>query len=432
MSTISSSLKDFFNKTAAVASASTSAVVSSLQPSHKVVRNADGSIGVHIQVREGGRQDFFRMTPTPAVGRAYWFKNVYNGEYDEQCVMRYVENIPATHTGFRHSFYEMFRIAYANHGAVLLTADDVWTLISQQFSRYVDENAELLRDLFVDHEGKKEIIVDFPYIDLNRFMDEFMDKVVDEITLLTKGDITNALAYDFSTTTPFDHALGCLSTMSAMKHYFEYTMRCACGLTEVHFNGTLDDWQRLRAKTAFLTQTYARKGTNYFDLAKWGSDVDVILDQFIKTYQGKPSVEFWDKVFGLEEPVDSGGTKRIDGWIVRLLSNKDKLETDSIPLSHFKVPVKIDNNGNITHTTVVGGFSGIFVQSDGLIRAQRSYAVIDMTQSKNNKEQMQKLVAHLKKMQTAKAGYCEMEQIRSKLRNLRVNRDDVDIDTYRY
>ena len=414
MSTLSSSLRDFFSKTAALASttitsalsrrkevkatstatSAVSSVISSRKElkaggdhiQTKIIHKEDGSRSVHIKTRDGGlRTELLREEQSRDGGPEYWFKHLYIGAYDARCVLRYVENMTATHTGFRHSFYEMCRVAYSSHGAVLLTPDDIWTLISQQFSRYVAENGEMLRDLFVEHQGTQDIVIQMAHFDLNRDMDKFMDAVVDEMTVHTKGDITNALAFDFSTTTPFDHALGCLSTISAMKQYFEYKL--GCGLTQVHFTGTLDDWQRLRAKTAFLSKTYAHKGTQYFDLEEWGKDVDVILNEFISTYEGRPSLAFWDAIFGLNSEADSckSNEMSIDGWIVRLLSNRDTLETFTIPRSHYKVPVKLDDNGVITQTTVVGGFSGISIQPDGLIRVQRSYAVIDMTQSEKNK-----------------------------------------------
>ncbi len=59
------------------------------------------------------------------------------------------------HNGFFGAFYE----AYINHGDVKITPDDVWSAIMLYFSKYVNDNAEKLRSAFVNHEGKKELVI---------------------------------------------------------------------------------------------------------------------------------------------------------------------------------------------------------------------------------------------------------------------------------
>ena len=47
---------------------------------------------------------------------------------------------------------------------LVLRPDDVWLSILTQFSMFVNANAEQLRAHFVDHEGKKKLIIDVrPY-----------------------------------------------------------------------------------------------------------------------------------------------------------------------------------------------------------------------------------------------------------------------------
>lgn len=340
----------------------------------------------------------YSVKPSPNGGPKHWFDTVYDGVYakNPSIVHKYVENIPVTHTGFEHSFYEMFRIAYANHGEVVLTPDDVWTCISQQFSKYIEQNAEALRHLFVDHEGKKELIVWLNHVDY----EVFMEKMMTEITNNSKGDVTKALSFDFSTSGPFDVLMGCLSTMTAMKSYFEYTMICECGLPKIHFTGTLDDWKNLRTKTAFLTKTYAIPDSKYFNLTSWGNDMDLILNEFIETYQGRPKPKFWDSVLNSKQSrIGSGVSSTIAGWILRFISNEDELDTNDIPSAHFDVPVHINDNSHEYNVRVVGGFSGLHIQSNGIIRAQRSYAVICMTTAEQNKLQADVLRQRIREME---------------------------------
>jgi hypothetical protein len=49
-------------------------------------------------------------------------------------------------------------LAYALHGDLVVSPDDIWLAIAMSFGEYVNKNAEDLRKKFVDHEGKKEII----------------------------------------------------------------------------------------------------------------------------------------------------------------------------------------------------------------------------------------------------------------------------------
>ena len=56
----------------------------------------------------------------------------------------------------RHNqFFMSFLHAYNVHGDILLVPDDIWLAILLFLSKYIDENAEKLRQTFVKHEGKK-------------------------------------------------------------------------------------------------------------------------------------------------------------------------------------------------------------------------------------------------------------------------------------
>ena len=47
-----------------------------------------------------------------------------------------------------------------NHGDLKITPDDVWMAIMLFFSKYADDNAEALRKAFVNHEGKKQLVIE--------------------------------------------------------------------------------------------------------------------------------------------------------------------------------------------------------------------------------------------------------------------------------
>ena len=49
--------------------------------------------------------------------------------------------------------------AYNNHRNLIIRPDDVWLAIMTQFSFFVNANSEELRNMFVAHEGKRELEV---------------------------------------------------------------------------------------------------------------------------------------------------------------------------------------------------------------------------------------------------------------------------------
>ena len=52
-----------------------------------------------------------------------------------------------------HEFIWAFVEAYNRHGDVVLAPDEIWIQICSFFNKYVNDNAERLRDKFVTHEG---------------------------------------------------------------------------------------------------------------------------------------------------------------------------------------------------------------------------------------------------------------------------------------
>ena len=47
--------------------------------------------------------------------------------------------------------------AYNSHEDIILSPDDIWLMICIYFCQYVNENAEQLRHLFVEHEERKQL-----------------------------------------------------------------------------------------------------------------------------------------------------------------------------------------------------------------------------------------------------------------------------------
>ncbi len=100
--------------------------------------------------------------------------------------------------------------------------------------------------------------------------------------------------------------------MNTYQKYFSYG-RCipGCGIRNVHFGGTLDDWKKLLQKTQLL-KDYDVNGALKYYVEK----VSAILHKFIDTYQENVDVSFWNKVMNVRSTGGSGATTRISGWII--------------------------------------------------------------------------------------------------------------------
>ena len=59
-----------------------------------------------------------------------------------------------------HAIFSAFLFAYNSHEDIVLSPDDIWLMVCIYFSQYVNDHAEQLRKLFVDHEdGRKTLTI---------------------------------------------------------------------------------------------------------------------------------------------------------------------------------------------------------------------------------------------------------------------------------
>lgn len=84
---------------------------------------------------------------------------------DRYKVQYWSANGPHTHADYSgHPVFEAFLAAYSNHEDIILSPDDIWLMITIYYAKYVDDNAEQLRSLFVNHEEKKTLEVTVPTV----------------------------------------------------------------------------------------------------------------------------------------------------------------------------------------------------------------------------------------------------------------------------
>ena len=225
-------------------------------------------------------------------------------------------------------FFSTLVTAYANHMSVTLSPDMVWLLISQGFARYVDEHAEELRSLFVDHDGKMGLFVEgndilFDNADWPKLIGAFASQIEEN----TKGGIAQVITADFSTTGPVERVASQITLMKSMEHYFEYEYDVPiCGIPSITLKGTPEDWQRVLEKAKKLSQ---------YGLDGWVKELEPILTEFVHAAQGHPNQRFWQSIVKkiredeLRAAGGGGGCgdetepTLLDGWFLKLFPDCD-------------------------------------------------------------------------------------------------------------
>ena len=233
----------------------------------------------------------------------------------------------------KDAFYQCMVKAYAEHKSVTLSPDMMWLLISQGFARYVNAHSEELRSQLVYHEGKQDLMVMTKddllsgKADWGKLMNDFSK----EIERHTKGEVAKTIAADFSTTTPVERIASQITLMESMKSYFNYLAgRIGCGIPCITLQGTPDDWRAVLSKTQKLGQ---------YGLSEWTQSLEPILNEFIKTAEGKPNQRFWQEMvkkkrvdeFASVRPCSADKPTELDGWILKFFPTESGYTLDKVP-----------------------------------------------------------------------------------------------------
>ena len=276
--------------------------------------------------------------------------------------------------------------AYNNHSDILLRPDDVWITICQGLSLHINKYGEELRKKFVDHEGQKDLVVgganDFKYADWLQIFSDFEKLLMENV----KGGFAEKISCNFSTTTSFESTVSRISLMCSMKKYFRY-MVGTCGIRNVYFTGSLNDWELIKEKVEFIKN---------YDLEWWCDKLIIIINQFIESYKGNVNVDFWNRIIDMQDGTGASGMRTknsdISGWILYFYPYDKygdqigfKIKPKNRPHMTFEVPLKYKTSFNSYDLKILAGFSGINYQ-DGIYKPQMSYAIVDNSEKKDKKK----------------------------------------------
>ena len=86
-----------------------------------------------------------------------------------------------------------------------------------------------------------------------------------------------------------------LMSYTSNYHLYTPTVKLNCGINNVYFDGKREDWVLLISKMKHLAKYDVDGG-----LKKYITHVEVILQNFLKTFDGNPDVGWWNNIMTTE------------------------------------------------------------------------------------------------------------------------------------
>ncbi|KHN96192.1 uncharacterized protein MAM_06040 [Metarhizium album ARSEF 1941] len=203
--------------------------------------------------------------------------------------------------------------AWAQHQSLVLRPDVIWFEILTQLNFYMTKHAEDIRHLFVNFEGKKEIVVE--EISWTKVIGAFAAEIQQRVkTSWLLGWITPG----FSTSTQNDNMTATVLMMGLMQHYFQFTGTIICGLPSVTLLGTKPDWVRLLKKLDRLPEFGDEP-------AQYAHNLRPIFSRFVQTWDepDDPQIKkFWSQIVRANKVFSCGAGPTeydVSGWITGFL-----------------------------------------------------------------------------------------------------------------
>jgi len=204
--------------------------------------------------------------------------------------------------------------AYADHRPFVLSPDMIWLLINQGFAQHVNANHESLRKYFVNFSGKESLIVQShkKLKDPSLLWEEIFPQFTEQIRKEVGGHLVETLTCNFSTTTSLEKTVSEITIMETVKSYFEFiTIMIVCGIPEITLEGTPQDWEKVLNKA---------RGLKEYKLEWWISQLEPLLEEFVKASKGTINQEFWRNMFKCHSPKSCGAPETFDGSLNSFLT----------------------------------------------------------------------------------------------------------------
>ena len=166
-----------------------------------------------------------------------------------------------------------------------------------------------VRPFFVNHEGKKELIVE---VDGNSiygvnypwFFKQMSGQINENIN---KPEYTDVMESDFSCSTPVQKVVNHIMLMHSFQKYFEYVMMLGCGIPGVTMMGAEEDWRNMIDKLE-KAENILQPIEEQLKLADWFKSCKIVLQNLLETFRGNPDKDWWSRIMTIQS-FGSGGRK---------------------------------------------------------------------------------------------------------------------------
>ena len=339
------------------------------------------------------------------------------GESSAKIIARSEQKLNPNKYRVKNGFVGTVVEAYSKHNHLIIRPDDVWLAIMTQFSAYVEGNAETLRDRFVEHKEKKELVVKSNSTISTTDYPKLCKLMTEQIGASIKDpSVKDWVLPDFSTTTQTDKVVGAVVLMSSMKSYFSYKFELCCGLPKITLEGVEEDWVHLQDKAKRLLEfdnspmeflgaslnsslISSLLGFEKGHMAKWYKMLAPILQHFTDSVRGKPDIDWWSRV--CTKIGNGSGPRWLSGWITTFCVFNDSgkwvgddfakesysetsinpnkncgyseegwpiINCNAIPKGFVQVSLVIDDNGVVYNTELLAGHMSTYLQDVYSIR----------------------------------------------------------------
>jgi len=262
-------------------------------------------------------------------------------------------------------FFDTLLTAYNNHWVLKTTPEDWWLTISQKIAMTIDREANHpnVRSFFVNHEGKKRLVVDAGASIYQTDYPSFFREMSRQIRAnINKPGYTDAMETDFSSSTPEQKIVSNIMLMYSFKEYFDYVSNLFCGIPGVEMMGSEADWQNMITKLERV-ETILEPLEEQLKLGKWFRSSRRVLQKLLDTFRGNPDQDWWLRIMTMKHQGGSGGGTYIDGWYVReFLGKTGKVNYQSLKSGLNAVPLIVTNGQSEETAALVAGVTGYKVE----------------------------------------------------------------------
>lgn len=331
-----------------------------------------------IKIVLGGNIEPIKMNCHPCVDLAYLYTH---GKQIEYC------NPIGDLSGdvrFQNQYVAAMHHAYSLHNAFTLNPDDIWFIIMQGLSNHINSDPEKYRDVMVDFEGKRKILIEDNSLvkgSIDNNWEILFPQFENHISELIKDKaLVDLLVPTFSTTTILDRTCFRISLMDICKGYFSYSVRTMCYVPVINIDGLCEDWIKISDNINNILPL--------FGMHEWLKELVIILDNIISCYNGVIDAKFFN---GMYKYIGGSGTSMVSGWVCDLfpymlhknnlvkkeLQKSHKgigLDTNKFPPSVSSVPFVWEYYGVNYNMNFHAGFIGYNAQGDS-IRARKNYFI---------------------------------------------------------